>query len=84
MKNINMKKGKSKFKVGSSVFMVYKKGDRYHLYEGMCVIEKVSYDKLGYHYSITNSDEDVIDWCRDEDLFRSDADALREIAARGK
>ena len=68
----------NKYKVGQSVYWVYDMG----VHPDMLVINRVSIDDLGYHYSLTDSNEDIIDWCREEDVFVNKQDAEQESLNR--
>ncbi len=73
---------KNKFQVGQSIHWIYKKDDKYHIHDDMFMIRQVSEDELGYHYSLVDSNEDIIDWCYEKDLFASLIDAQVEFVAR--
>jgi hypothetical protein len=72
----------SKWKVGQSVYLLYEKDGRFHIHEDMFVVQRVSEDELGFHYSIANGNEDIIDWCRQEDLFCFLDSAIEESIER--
>jgi len=80
MRCINM--SNSKFQVGQSAHWIYKKDNKYYIHDDMFMVQRVSLDELGHHYSLVDSNEDIIDWCREEDIFASLADAQKEWAVR--
>lgn len=74
----------NKYNVGQSVYLVCCEenyGDTM-VHPDMMVINRVSKDHLGYHYSLTDSNEDIIDWCREEDVFINKYDAELESRKR--
>ena len=73
---------KNKFKVGSSVYLVYNINGEYFVYEDVLEVNRVSNDKQGYHYSLKNSCDDYIDWCYEDMVFwthQSAKDAVRKL-----
>ena len=72
----------NKFKVGQSVYLICDSNGVCAVHSDMMVINRVSIDDLGYHYSLTDSNEDIIDWCREEDVFPIKRDAEEESVKR--
>ena len=68
----------NKYKVAQSVYWICDT----KVHSDMMVINRVSIDDLGYHYSLTDSNEDIIDWCREEDIFVNKKDAEKENRKR--
>lgn len=67
----------NKYKVGQGVYWLYNRKNETAVYPEVLVINRVSIDNLGYHYSLTTPHEDIIDWCREEEVFMSREDAER-------
>jgi len=65
----------NKYSVGQAVYWVRESGE---VYDDLFVIQRVSTDNLGYHYSLVSSTDDIIDWCREEDVFINKKDAELE------
>lgn len=74
----------NKFKVGQSVYLICDSNGACTVHSDLMVINRVSIDDLGFHYSLTDSNEDIIDWCREEDVFPNKEDALKESRKRNK
>ena len=55
--------------IGKTAYWVYEYEGEYHVYDDLLVVRTVSEDEHGMHYSMENAHEDVIDWCREEDVF---------------
>lgn len=72
----------NKYSAGRSAYWIYNSKGKSYVYDGMLVVARVSKDELGYHYSLENSDEDIIDWCREEDMFCTNKDAQEECLKR--
>lgn len=72
----------AKYGVGQSVYLVYKKGSEYCVHSDMLMVQRVSVDNEGYHYSLVDSQEDIIDWCYEEDIFGSEENAVEECIDR--
>ena len=76
----------NKYKVGQSVYWICDEesyGDTM-VHPDLMVVNRVSIDDLGFHYSLTDSNEDIIDWCREEDVFPHREDAELESRKRNK
>jgi hypothetical protein len=69
----------NKYNVGQAVYWIKESGE---VYDDMFVIQRVSIDNLGYHYSLVSSTEDIIDWCREEDVFIDKKNAELESRKR--
>ena len=84
----------SKFKIGSSAFFIYsvsakeastdKTDVRYIVCPDMMMVNRVSKDEQGYHYSLVSGHDDVFDWCYEENVFASEPDAVQEAERRNK
>ena len=72
----------NKFQVGQSVYWIYEKDNKHYIHDDMFMIQCVSLDELGHHYSLVDSNEDIIDWCREKDLFSFIEDAEKELIVR--
>ena len=72
----------SKFQIGQTAYLIYKIGNEHEAHDDMLAIRSVSRDDLGYHYSVEDSNEDIIDWCREDNLFGSIGDAIEECVNR--
>lgn len=74
----------AKYSVGQSVYLMYRQQDNglYNVHDGMLAVQRVSVDDLGYHYSLMDSNEDIIDWCREEDVCGNYLDAISECVQR--
>ena len=57
--------------VGKTAYWVYEYDGKYHVYDDLLVVRRVSKDEIGIHYSMENAYEDIIDWCRAEDVFEN-------------
>lgn len=87
-----MQTSESKFKVGASAYLVYavplkerhKTDIRYEVHPDILMINRVSKDDQGYHYSLVDSNEDIIDWCYEENVFGTLKDAEEEVRKRNK
>lgn len=88
-----MQRDGSKFKAGSSVYLVYavpkknlkhKTDVRYEAHPDILMVNRVSKDEEGYHYSLVDSNEDIIDWCYEENIFGTFQDAENEASRRNK
>lgn len=69
----------NKYNVGQAVYWINESNE---VYDDMFVIQRVSIDNLGYHYSLVASNDDIIDWCREEDVFINKKDAELESRKR--
>ena len=72
----------NKFNVGQTAYLIYEINSEHEANDDMLVIRTISKDDLGYHYSVEDSNEDIIDWCREDDLFGSINDAIEECVMR--
>lgn len=70
----------NKYKVGQTVYWVCDKNNE--VYPNVLMVNRVSIDNFGYHYSLTTPDDDIIDWCREEDVFFNKDEATREAKGR--
>ena len=81
---------RNKFQLGSSVYWIYaedknskdKAKTTYRIYPDMLMVNRVSKDENGYHYSLLNGHDDAIDWCYEENVFSTLEDAEREVVKR--
>jgi len=92
MRCVNMQRNDSKHKIGASAYLIYavpvtgkhKTDTRYAVHPDILMINRVSQDDQGYHYSLVDSNEDIIDWCYEENVFGTLEDAKEEVEKRNK
>jgi hypothetical protein len=70
----------NKYKIGQSVYWICDKNNE--VYPNVLMVNRVSIDSFGHHYSLTTPDDDIIDWCREEDVFMDKNDAENEADER--
>ena len=70
----------SKCKIGQSVYLLYKHNNQWAVHEDLFVIQRVSQDQEGHHYSLVGPNEDIIDWCYD--VYGSEAEAIEVMIER--
>lgn len=68
--------------LGASVYWIYEKNGKCYVHDDMLVVQRVSEDELGFHYSLENASEERIDWCRQEDVFGTRETAEQECEKR--
>lgn len=67
---------KSKFSVGSSAYLVYNKNGKYYVDDRLFMVNRVSEDNKGYHYSLKCPSGSLIDWCYEDMLFLTRGQAV--------
>ena len=84
MKCINMKK--NKFKEGQDAYLVYSFRDAphvcYFVYNDSLSVKSINRDEEGYYYTLISGTGNIIDYCREEDLFSSFVKASWKAAQR--
>lgn len=85
---------KNKHQIGSSAFLIYsipgkkaasdKTDIYYEVNPDMMMVNRVSRDEYGYHYSLVTGHDDVIDWCYETEVFSNYKDAQDEANRRNK
>ena len=71
-----------KFRLGQSVYLIQKAGSKFVVDDEMLMVNRLSTDEEGNHYSLINALDDHLDWCREEDVFSSLEQAEQECVRR--
>ena len=68
---------KNRFVVGSPVYLVYNKDGKYCVEDRLFMVNKVSEDESGFHYSLKCPSGSLIDWCYEDQLFLRREQAIK-------